>query len=689
MQECYLTTEGDATLLKDDPDAHQKLVASCWLQAPDGDDEDVEEWQCMITRLLEIMGTVADGVVMSQFISRWKKRWTDLRLQVMWNLYHYDESSCVDKLPVFMADGTHMPPSTLADVPFGHRVRVHFTVEIIRTIIKKTLPEKEQRNFENKWITEVKKRTETWLRNRSTQSRVFEQLEWEANVVQYVDYVFNETKVHGNAKRRTEPLTLKKEVPFFGPQFLPPLYLHCRKRDSVPIIEPTTAYLKPLNVIHPFYYDNLKHCPQCSSEEVSWDSWTTTGHRELHGVRLEECVLRYQLRCKVCERRLKEGTVNVQYCFATTTPAFWKNRRFWAIPRGVPVFFQRCGVTRNLFDLIIEFRPSTTSGSLAENIKHEIAIYTHAVTWANLLNIYPPRMSSQVSRYLSTTRSSLEEKRLSSRRIRTHKTYERGILSLLNKKNKILGWRLCQTNANAEIEEMLEGLKRHCVELTATLPEMIITDNCCHVRGAVAKVFPDASVVLDVYHLLARYLATIINGSKNLLRGAVAKDVIDAILKTRASGDQHAEYWDKQEQEERLQAMFEKWTVKESVWTAAASKVHADQLNHMKKGCLARPRQDIAADGSRHDFVLRQNIHVAISSVPPSGLFITSTHGSHHIHLTNRINELWNTLIDLEKRPSSAKLELSFIVLLVTFCYLKYLLRRKSKKRRARSFFYF
>ncbi|OBZ71006.1 hypothetical protein A0H81_09132 [Grifola frondosa] len=248
-----------------------------------------------------------------------------------------------------------------------------------------------------------------------------------------------------------------------------------------------------------------------------------------------------------------------------------------------------------------------------------------------------------------------------------------GILSLVNEKNEILGWRLCQTNANAEIEEMLEGLKRRCSELTADLSEIIIADNYCYVRGAITKVFPDASVVLDVYHLLARYLAVIINGSKNPLRGAIAKDVVDAVLKTRASGGQCAEYWGKQEQEEQLQAMFEKWTGKGNVWTAAALK-----LNHVKKGCLVRPRQDIAADGNHiegshkgwnsimrsfasglevftalgHDFVLHRNVRVANSKPWSSGSFLASTHGSHHIRLSNHVNKLWNALVDQEKFPS-------------------------------------
>src|SRR5215471_15940914 len=39
---------------------------------------------------------------------------------------------------------------------------------------------------------------------------------------------------------------------------------------------------------------------------------------------------------------------------------------------GMPHFFKRCAVTRDLFNLIIEFRPSLTSGGLSEHIKREL-----------------------------------------------------------------------------------------------------------------------------------------------------------------------------------------------------------------------------------------------------------------------------------------------------------------------------
>ena len=106
--------------------------------------------------------------------------------------------------------------------------------------------------------------------------------------------------------------------------------------------------------------------------------------------------------------------------------------------------------------------------------------------------------------------------------------------------------------------------------------------------------------------------------------------------------------------------------------------VHEEQLKHVRKGCLERLRQDIRTDGSRvegshkgwnslqhvhtsgivtftglcHDFVLRRNIRVAFSRAMKSD-FISSTHGSHHIHLVDRIAKLFNRFRLEEKATST------------------------------------
>ena len=173
------------------------------------------------------------------------------------------------------------------------------------------------------------------MANRRDQSRNEQQLKWEAEVVEYVTYVYNITKVHGNAKQGTLPSKLPDDIPLLGPRFLPPSYTHNLKRNPNARITPETAFLRPLNVIHPLYYNTIARCPQCDSpDKVRWDSWNNTGHRELHGVRIEENAIGYQLRCKACEDKptdLETGA-KLPHCFATTSPVFWKRWEHWEIP---------------------------------------------------------------------------------------------------------------------------------------------------------------------------------------------------------------------------------------------------------------------------------------------------------------------------------------------------------------------
>ncbi len=162
-----------------------------------------------------------------------------------------------------------------------------------------------------------------------------------------MNYIYNITKVHGNSKNAT-PRALPEGIPYCGPQFLPPTYTHVLKRDQNARLKPELAYLRPLNVVHPVYYDNLKQCPQCESTEVLWDSWTSTGHRKLHGIRMDENALGYQLRCKACERRAQGqsggaggavGEKPIRHCFATTSAAFWQRHEHWEIPRKYALEF--------------------------------------------------------------------------------------------------------------------------------------------------------------------------------------------------------------------------------------------------------------------------------------------------------------------------------------------------------------
>ncbi|EGO20418.1 hypothetical protein SERLADRAFT_442552 [Serpula lacrymans var. lacrymans S7.9] len=180
-----------------------------------------------------------------------------------------------------------------------------FEPAVVKSLIKNSLPQNEKAVFENKWKTAVQKRVKTWTENRPTLSSKAQtaQFEWAANVVEYVDYIYKVTKVHGNKKlaSTTAPQNVKIDIPLYGPQFIPPTYFHLEKRQFQPTIKPELTYLKPLNVIHPSFHKNLEKCPACGvTDGVAWSGWTSTGLRDLHGLQVEETALGYQLRCQLC-----------------------------------------------------------------------------------------------------------------------------------------------------------------------------------------------------------------------------------------------------------------------------------------------------------------------------------------------------------------------------------------------------
>ena len=75
--------------------------------------------------------------------------------------------------------------------------------------------------------------------------------------MEYVNYVDNETKARAGFKGAKNPIPLRKEVPLLGPRFVVPSYADLQHHDPFWDIEPVTAYIKPVHVIHPLYYPSL------------------------------------------------------------------------------------------------------------------------------------------------------------------------------------------------------------------------------------------------------------------------------------------------------------------------------------------------------------------------------------------------------------------------------------------------
>lgn len=181
------------------------------------------------------------------------------------------------------------------------------------------------------FLYQVDKRLESWRNHKDNKSTSKEQLQWEAEVIEYVDYLHSKLTVHKNTSPKTKdiPRTLDKSVPLLGPRFGPPTFLHHMRRDVTPLIEPKCAYISALTVVHPvFYPTTFTACPQCNSSEFRWDGWNGTGAQNVHGVRMNERAIGYQLRCKDC----KASKATAGYCFVTTNHVFWEKWEHWKIP---------------------------------------------------------------------------------------------------------------------------------------------------------------------------------------------------------------------------------------------------------------------------------------------------------------------------------------------------------------------
>ncbi|KAJ3534877.1 hypothetical protein NM688_g7062 [Phlebia brevispora] len=604
--------------------------------------------------------------------------------------------------------------------------------------------------FRSAWKSDVEKRIAQMQENRIHQDSHPAQLTWVSHIVQYTMTLWKMRKVHGNSKLVSKEDSLRplpKDLIVLGPTFRAPDSRVLDLWAKYPDIMPEQMYLKPVTLIHPLWFSELSACPGCGSNDIKWDSWTTSGIRNVHGVDMEETALGYQLRCTACEKKdVKNKSTKrrkSQFCYSTTSMEFWEKWDHWKIPPGIPHFFKRCAVMQDLWNLIIELRLSSTASGLEENIKQ-----LHLLRYLQLMRIYYEALQQRLSRpcpkekrvyvllfskpfdkarfamcsitndlitdiyaeFCKKTRQPESEmylRTLSGVVVSMDATFKvakkaavvdkakrhddlmkGGILSMINESNEILAWRFCQTQHNAEITEMLEGLVTRCKMQGVDPPKMAISDTCCKTRNALTPVLGDIFIGLDVYHFKRQYMVVILNGVRNPYYREVGQDIVDAILIERAGDGKPAKYRSKEEQMNRMDALYHRWSAKGGVWSAAAPQAHAEQMRHVHKGCLSRIYQDLASDGSciegshkgwnslmrsyasglenmihlGHDFVLRRNIRCALRSdkLRQQRTFAASGFGSHHLSLVNCLNTQWNQLISHErgKKPGVTLTEL-------------------------------
>ncbi|PIL32659.1 hypothetical protein GSI_05363 [Ganoderma sinense ZZ0214-1] len=550
----------------------------------------------------------------------------------------------------------------------------------------------EQDKFEKQWLENVEARWKGWQKHRdgSEQIAYVPQLEFIAHVVEYVNWVYGMTKT----KHGRKPLS--REIPLYGPTFIPPSYMHEQLRNGLKTtVTPETAYLKAVTIIHPLYFPQLEKCPRCGtkkSSDLDWYGWVPTGHCEVHGVDREETALGYQLRCKSCKTKAKSQQVTRKngegsYCFSTTNHMFWSRYEHWQIPAGIPIFLKRRALTRTLFDLIIELRVGSTSAGLEENFKqlHLLRYYSDKKAYLDRYQELVDHDRRSVLRSFKTPlqnfsaptntggygNSSISNDLISDVYLLFSENTRREESNEHVRSLSAITLSLDQT----ETSEMCEGLKKRTKMLKQPAPEVVVADNCCKVANAITTHFPDAHIALDVWHVLRRSVVFnwthMIGGRGNGSRSEIANDITGAVLKTRADKYNPAVYWSSAEQEVRLEGVYNKWA-KEGAWTTTGTSTHAEQMKHVRKGCLTRPRNDVRADGSRiegnhrawnglqrswpsglemltalcHDLVLRRNMRIGYHLSSPD-VFTTSTYGSHHVRLIRAIAQQWNSTIHM------------------------------------------
>ncbi|TFY80628.1 hypothetical protein EWM64_g3383, partial [Hericium alpestre] len=375
-----------------------------------------------------------------------------------------------------------------------------FDPAAVKATLKLILPEKQWKN-----------KYEHWKGNRENQAGSDAQLTWAANVVAYVNFLWDTTKIPPNSSKDKTPRNLARAIPMHGPCFIPLTYMYLRMHQYLAEIEPGAAYLKPLHIIHPVYYPELLKCPRCGTTDRFKLTMTSAGLaeniRQLHLLEYQQTVQEYLQYFRSCK----------------DTPIRRPHLRAFSAPADVDCYEDFLIMCDKVTDILLEY---------SEKTQHE--------------------KSSEYIRTLTGICVSIDN---------TFKVGDKATVS--------------------------EGRGQKCLNV---------------MKGGLLNMISECN----------NYL-----GWSDKAKGKLAW------------------YWSKDEQETRLQEMFEHWSRIGGVWTAASPKVHANQLVHVKKGCLMHTREDIVSDGS-----CIEGWHKGWNSLMqanPSGIVVFVALGHDHVHHCNTI----------------------------------------------------
>lgn len=70
----------------------------------------------------------------------------------------------------------------------------------------------------------------------------------------------------------------------------------------------------------------------------------------------------------------------------------------------------------------------------------------------------------------------------------------------LNENGEVMAWRFTKSTSFSEINDLLKDLKCRLDKTGVTL-EMVLVDDCCHVKNLYEQIFPGAKICLDVSYV--------------------------------------------------------------------------------------------------------------------------------------------------------------------------------------------
>ena len=82
----------------------------------------------------------------------------------------------------------------------------------------------------------------------------------------------------------------------------------------------------------------------------------------------------------------------------------------------------------------------------------------------------------------------------------------------LNENGEVMAWRFTKFTSFSEIYDLLKDLKCRHNNAGVTL-EMVLVDDCCHVKNLYEQIFPGLKIRLDLFHACMTIVQTIPKGS--------------------------------------------------------------------------------------------------------------------------------------------------------------------------------